>query len=348
MSERPTIKDVARLAGVSVATASRALSGTRPVQPAYRERVTAAAAELDYNPNLTARALRIAKSGAIGMVIPMIDNPFFPSQGRPMAPCILSTVPSLVSAVESLLETNGYSLLLCSSQENVQLEAERLRALADRQVDGLLVSAASQVASVEALTRAAESVPLVQLDQRAPGVLSPFVGIDDSAGMRDVVAHLAGRGRRRLAFIGASDENWSGMRRRDGFVRWAGELDPSAPTRMRLGAFTRDFGRSAAVELLSADRDIDALVCANDLIALGAFDAAHELGRSVPGDVAVTGYDDIIVATASNPTLTTVAQPVGEIARVALETLWATIRGPASPVADVVDLPGRLVVREST
>ena len=333
MSERPTIKDVARLAGVSVATASRALSGTRPVQPAYRERVTAAAAELDYNPNLTARALRIAKSGAIGMVIPMIDNPFF---------------PSLVSAVESLLETNGYSLLLCSSQENVQLEAERLRALADRQVDGLLVSAASQVASVEALTRAAESVPLVQLDQRAPGVLSPFVGIDDSAGMRDVVAHLAGRGRRRLAFIGASDENWSGMRRRDGFVRWAGELDPSAPTRVRLGAFTRDFGRSAAVELLSADRDIDALVCANDLIALGAFDAAHELGRSVPGDVAVTGYDDIIVATASNPTLTTVAQPVGEIARVALETLWATIRGPASPVADVVDLPGRLVVREST
>ena len=163
-----------------------------------------------------------------------------------------------------------------------------------------------------------------------------------------MVAHLAGRGRRRLAFIGASDENWSGMRRRDGFVRWAGELDPSAPTRMRLGAFTRDFGRSAAVELLSADRDIDALVCANDLIALGAFDAAHELGRSVPGDVAVTGYDDIIVATASNPTLTTVAQPVGEIARVALETLWATIRGPASPVADVVDLPGRLVVREST
>lgn len=333
MSERPTIKDVARLAGVSIATASRALSGTRPVQPAYRERVTAAAAELDYNPNLTARALRSAKTGAIGMVIPMIDNPFF---------------PSLVSAVESLLETNGYSLLLCSSQENVALEAERLRALADRQVDGLLVSAASQVASVEALTRAAELVPLVQLDQRAPGVLSPFVGIDDSAGMREVVEHLAGRGRRRLAFIGASDENWSGMRRRDGFVRWAGELDPSAPTRMRLGTFTREFGRAAARELLTEDREIDALVCANDLIALGALDAAHELGRSVPSEVAVTGYDDIIVATASNPTLTTVAQPVDEIARVALETLWATIRGPASPVADVVDLPGRLVVREST
>ncbi|GAB3309857.1 substrate-binding domain-containing protein [Epidermidibacterium keratini] len=319
MTERPTIKDVARLAGVSIATASRALSGTRPVQPAYRERVTAAAAELDYNPNLTARALRSAKTGAIGMVIPMIDNPFF---------------PSLVSAIESLLETNGYTLLLCSSQENIELEAQRLRALTDRQVDGLLISAASQTDSVEAVARTAELVPLVQLDQRAPGVASPFVGIDDSAGMRSIVEHLASRGSRRTAYLGASDENWSGMRRRDGFVRWTAESDPSARERIRLGSFTREFGRSGALELLRADREIDALVCANDLIALGALDAAHELGLSVPGDVAVTGYDDIIVATASNPTLTTVAQPVADIARIAVETLWDTIGRGANPTAD--------------
>lgn len=332
MTERPTIKDVARAAGVSPATASRALSGSRPVHAHLRERVRIAASQLEYNPNLAARALRSAKTGAIGMVVPMIDNPFF---------------PSLVSAAESLLQEQGYSLLLCSSQDDVDLEAQRIRALTERQVDGLLISAASRVHSAGALSRAAELVPVVLLDQCTDDVDAPFVGVDDVGGMHDLIEHLVARGRRRMAFIGASDENWSGMRRRHGFEQYAAAVDPRCGTRMRLGTFTRDYGRSAAHDLLEQDPRIDALVCANDLIALGALDAARERSLTVPDDLAVTGFDDIDVATASTPRLTTVSQPVPQIAATGVQILLSAVVGEREP-ASLTELRGSLVVREST
>lgn len=331
MSDRPTIKDVAKAAGVSVATVSRALSGTRPVQPHLREKVQRAADDLSYSANFMARALRQARSGAIGMVVPAIDNPFF---------------PSLVSATESVLQENGYALLLCSSQESVALESQRLDTLVERHVDGLLVSATSQENSATALSRVASSVPVVQLDQRSSGPSTPFVGVDDSAGMQEIIGLLHQSGHRKLCFVGAGDENWSGMRRREGFERWATRVDPSSRSRMRLGGFTREFGQSAARELLSAHPDIDAIVCANDLLALGALDAARSLGWSVPGRVAITGFDDIVVATASDPMLTTVRQPVERIVALAVETLLAGVRGEPAE-STLVELRGTLIRRDS-
>ena len=327
---RPTIKDVAEAAGVSVATVSRALSGARGVRPEHKSLVIRTADAMGYRPHSIAQALRRSRTGAIGMVIPRIDNPFF---------------PQLVAEAERALHTRGFSLLLCSSDDDPAIEAARIEVLLDRQVDGLLISASSQEDSAAAISAAALKVPTVQFDQRAPAVATPFVGIDDAAAMAQLVALLIGNGSQRLAYIGAGHENWSGLRRSSGFEQSARALDPGSPARMQLGEFTRDYGRQAAHRLLQEDPSIDAIVCGNDLIAIGVLDAARELNLKVPHDLQVTGFDDINVATVSNPALTTVRQPVTRIVDTAVEILLTMISG--TPSDTVVELPVELVVRGS-
>lgn len=331
MNRRPTVKDVADAAGVSVATVSRALSGARAVKPEHRKIVVMTAERLGYQPHTIARALRSSRTGAIGMVVPKIDNPFF---------------PQLVSEAERVLHGHDLALLLCSSDDNPAIEARRMEVLAARHVDGMLVAPASQKASAPALDAMAARLPVVQFDQRVPEVHTPFVGVDDAVGIAAVIDHLVATGRTRLAFIGANAQNWSGRRRLDGFKAWARSSDPTAIQRMTVGDFTRDFGYRATFDTLQADPSIGALVCANDLIALGALDAATELGIPVPDGLAITGFDDINVATACRPTLTTVRQPVTDIVETAVSILLDLIGG--KPHGDTeIQLPVNLVVRGS-
>ncbi|MGO2931976.1 LacI family DNA-binding transcriptional regulator [Microbacterium sp.] len=331
MSRRPTVKDVAEAAGVSVATVSRALSGVRAVRPDLREVVVRTAENLGYRPHSIAQALRRSRSGAIGMVVPKIENPFF---------------PQLVGHADRVLQGHNLALLLCSADDDPVTEAKRISILAERQIDGLLISPCSQSASAQALADAAARMPVVQFDQRTPSVHAPFVGVDDAAGIATVTAHLVATGRRRVAFIGADTDNWSGGRRREGFETWARSMDPTALGRMESGDFSREFGHGAARRLFSADEDIDAIVCANDLLALGALDAATELAIDVPSRLAITGFDDINIATVSRPTLTTVRQPVAEIVETAIGILLRAIEGDEDDVSDVL-LPVELVIRDS-
>lgn len=331
MNRRPTVKDVADAAGVSVATVSRALSGARAVKPEHREIVVLAAERLGYQPHSIARALRSARTGAIGMVVPKIDNPFF---------------PQLVSEAERVLQGHDLALLLCSSDDDPATEARRMRVLAERHVDGMLISPASQTASAPALEKMAARLPVVQFDQRVPEVHTPFVGVDDAAGIAAVTDHLVATGRTRLAFIGANEQNWSGRRRLDGFKAWARSSDPTAIERMAVGDFSREFGHRAALDILQTYPGVEALVCANDLIALGALDAASQLGILVPESLAITGFDDINVATACRPTLTTVRQPVADIVETAVSILLDLIGGKPSDDSEI-QLPVHLIVRGS-
>ncbi|MBH0130697.1 LacI family DNA-binding transcriptional regulator [Salinibacterium sp. NK8237] len=331
MSRRPTVKDVAEAAGVSVATVSRALSGARVVRPELQELVVRTADALGYRPHLIAQALRRSRSGAIGMIVPKIENPFF---------------PQLVGHADRVLQQHNLALLLCSADDDPELEAKRISILAERQIDGLLISPCSQSASAPALAEIAARMPVVQFDQRVPTVATPFVGIDDAAGIAAVTAHLGRSGRRRLAFIGADTDNWSGQRRTDGFEAWADAEDPSARQRILAGDFSREFGHDAAMQLLAADGQIDAIVCANDLLALGALDAATELGIGVPDQLAITGFDDINIATVSRPTLTTVRQPVAEMVEKAIGILLNAIDGAVEEPVDI-RLPVELIIRGS-
>ncbi|MFC4001713.1 LacI family DNA-binding transcriptional regulator [Prauserella oleivorans] len=323
-----TIHDVAKLAGVSTSTVSRVLSRSRSVQPESARKVLAAAEELGYRYNAVARALRTHRSNTIGMLVPQISNPFF---------------PALVEAVERRLQAESLELFLCDSQRDVEVEARRLRALVERQVDGIIISPYDFTASAPAVADLVGRIPIIQVDRRVEGSLTDWVGVDDAAGFAQVVDHLVATGRRRLAFVSSQLTNYSAHARLSAITTTLDDHGLSLAQPPLLGSFEVAWGLDAA-ERIDLTR-VDAVVCGNDAIALGMLRGLRRAGVSVPGDVAVTGFDDISFAAISDPPLTTVSQRwdvmAGECVRLLLEPAG---RGAARRVA----VTPTLQVREST
>ena len=326
---RATIHDVARLAGVSIASVSRTLTGARRVRPDVAERVRAAAEQLGYQADQVGRSLRRQETQTIGLVIADITNPFF---------------PALVQAVEGELREAGLGLLLADAQNDPGIEALGVRLLLGRRVDALLITPVDQRRSTAAVMSAARSVPVVQLDRVASGDVH-YVGMDHDRAIADVLAHLAAGGRRHFAMIGSDPSMSTSWARQSAFVERASRLDPAAPDRVQVGDYSVEWGRTAAALIVERWPEVDALVCANDLIGVGALQELHRRGVAVPQRVAVTGFDDTLLAAASEPALTTVRQPVAEMAKRAVEIV--TGAPPAEPVVRVSP-PARLIVRASS
>ncbi|MGW2281322.1 LacI family DNA-binding transcriptional regulator [Streptomyces sp. NPDC001770] len=300
-----TLKDVAALSGCSVATVSRVMAGTRPVGEEIAARVRAAAETLGYVPNQVARSLRSRSTGTVGLVLPQITNPFY---------------PSLVRELTYALHGYGRAALLADCDDDPGVEAGRIADLLGRRVDAMLVVPVDEHLSRTAVADAAAKVPLVLLDRGCGPGVADLVAVDNTAGIALVLDHLAATGRRRPCFIGAAGTDSAAAERRAAFGASAGTLFPGgerAP--VELGDFSVAWGRTA-VDRLWPYRP-DAVVCANDLIAIGALQRLRELGADVPGDVAVTGFDDVPMASLTAPALTTVRQPVHELAAEAVALL---------------------------
>lgn len=310
---------------------SRTLSGVQTVDPDLAARVRATAERLGYRANRVARALRRQSTQTIGLVVPDLTNPFF---------------PAVVQAVERRLRTLGLSLLLCDAGNDVELEAELVRGLFAHQIDGLLISACDRIASRHAIRFAASRTPLVQIDRRAL-VDVAYVGVDQASAMREIVEHLRGQGCRRFAYITPHPEISTAKERLDEFLRCALPVDPDVASRVHLGDFSLDWGHQAASGICDAGPLPDAIVCANDLIAIGALQALRERGVSAPRDVAVTGFDDTVLAIASEPQLTTIHQPLEDLGKQAAAALHEAIADPRLPPRSAV-LPATLVVRASS
>jgi LacI family transcriptional regulator len=330
-SARVSIQDVARVAGVSSATVSRVLTGARSVRPDSAAAVHAAVAQLNYRPNQLGRALRRQTSLVIGMVVPSIDNPFF---------------PAVIQTVERNLRERGYALLLSTSEDDPQVEAERVEMLVDRQVDGLLISPCRRSESKDAVVDAAGRVPLVQIDRAIDGRSIDFIGVDDAWGIASIVDLITDMKPRYVAYLGGKLTNWSGNARHAAFRALTSERRRHLRTVIRLGEFSEAWGHEAAIELLSSDKPPDAFVCGNDLIAVGVVEACEELGLNVPSDVVVSGYDDIPLARMCRPPLTTVRQPVDELSARAVELLLDRTREPRRRPRQVL-LKTDLVIRNS-
>jgi LacI family transcriptional regulator len=227
---------------------------------------------------------------------------------------------SLIQAFERALNEVGMGLLLTDAQLSIPQELRCVRDLIDRQVDGLIISPCDLQGSKAAVEEAMKWVPVVQADRYCTNK-APRVITDAQATIELAISHLQSSGYSTIAFVGASTTASTARDRELAFKRQAARLDPLAPERILKGSFTVEWGREAAEILTNRWPEVDAVVCANDLIAVGLLQGLRDLGRSVPSEIGVTGCDDTLYAKVSQPTLTTVTQPLDLIAAAAVELI---------------------------
>jgi len=327
------LKDVARLAGVHTATASRALNERTAgmVSPETVERVREAADALGYRVNRVARGLKMRRSFTVGMLIPDITNPFF---------------PRMVRGAEDSLHEAGFTLVLADTDNDPDQERRHRDVMLERQVDGLLLATARRRDRVIDALIAAE-VPFVLVNRTVDRGRVAAVIPDDRAGMALAVEHLYAQGHRRIGHVGGPTVTSSGARRAEGFLKAlrARGLEPG-PTAEAQG-FTIEAGREAAPAVLGAAARPSAIVAANDLVALGVLDAAHAMGLSCPEDVSIIGFNDMAFIDRLSPPLTSVRIDEYELGRRAAKLLLSLIADPSSKRKTVMLAP-ELVVRGST
>lgn len=315
-----TLRDVAALADVSISTASRVLSGSRSTGADISLRVKQAAQELGYRGNVIAAALRKSKTQTMGMVVPRISNPFF---------------PTLVEAVERHLQADDIVLFLCDSRESTEIESKRIAALLARKVDGLLVVPQSYEGSAAALNAAAREVPLVIVDRDVIDVDAPTVRSSDETGIGLILDHLVEQGVRRARLISAALTTGTARRRHDAFIHGAAQrsIEISPPL---LGAFSLEWGR-AVMDEIDPLTELEAIVCGNDLIAAGVLQSTTRRGIHVPHDLMVVGYDDSAIAESMG--ITTVRQPSEKIASTAVGLVREGASGNRTTVLEPALIP---------
>lgn len=330
--KKPAIKDVARLAGVAVGTVSNVLNERPSVTPETRERVLAVIEELGYVPNASARRLRSGEITTIGAVVLDLANPFFTEMAR---------------GIEDRLSQDGFTLMLASSDEDIERERRYLDLLLRQGVRGLLVMPSSNDVSHLRQIRD-RGTDVVLLDYVSRDLDS--VGVDDVAGGALAAAHLLDGGRTRLALLNGPrtvrqcEERYAGAER----AILTRELDPSMLTEVTMQApLTVDIAEAATNELLDRPGPPpDGILCVNDIVALGVLQALRTRGISVPDDIAVVGYDDVMFAPMLATPLTSVRQPVRELGWTAADILLR----PSSDdtVQRHVEFVPELIVRASS
>jgi LacI family transcriptional regulator, galactose operon repressor len=325
------IREVAGRAGVSPTTVSHVVNATRFVSHEIRARVMEAMTELGYHPNAVARSLRRGRTHTLGLVLPDSANPYFAELGR---------------GIETAAFGRNYSVVLCNTEGEELRERVYVDLLTRRQVDGLLyVPAGSRVDVLRDLLR--QALPVVLVDRDLPGAPIDVVLSDKRGGAYLATRHLIALGHRRIGCIGGPSSLLMSGQRLQGYRDALAEADlPIDESLVLRGDYHPQSGWAAARSLLASPVPPTAIFAANDLMAIGVLRAAGELGRRVPDDLAVVGFDDIELASYTTPPLTTVSQSASEVGRAAVELLLQRLADPARPPVRRT-LETRLVVRAS-
>ncbi|QNE20087.1 LacI family transcriptional regulator [Kribbella qitaiheensis] len=319
------ILDVAALAGVSVGTASKALNDTGQLSPATRERVRRAADQLGFTPDTRGRALQSGRTFTVALLTT-------DSSGRFSNP--------IMRGVEDVLSAGELATILCDTRDDPLREQHYLRSLAARRVDGIVVTGRR----TEPRTPIDVSLPVVYALAASTDRADTSVIVDEQQGAASVVEHLRGLGRTRIAHVTGPDNHRSAAERASGVVDHAGTIFAGE---VLFGDWSEQWGRQATDLLLRRHPELDAITCGSDQIARGACDRLRELGRAVPEDIAVTGYDNWpVMALASRPPLTSVDLQLEELGRHSAQLLLEAIAGTRRH--GILELPTRLVPREST
>jgi LacI family transcriptional regulator, repressor for deo operon, udp, cdd, tsx, nupC, and nupG len=326
-----TISEVAKIAGVSVATISRVLNDSPLVSEKTRSRVKKVIKDLDYHPNVVAQNLSSSKSRILLALVPNISNPFH---------------AEIVHGINKVVYARGYNLLLCETHGIREREDAFFNMLKQKIVEGML--AIDPAVSADNLRNYGASYPIIQCCEYKNGVDLPYVGIDDEQGAFAAVSHLIATGCRQIAMVNASGSFGFARLRRAGYLRalQAHGLtpDPGMVIEYNMG---EDSGEIVAKRLLNLKRRADGIFFDYDVVAVGAQRALIDAGVRVPEDVSIVGFDGSDMTLICTPTLTTVAQPAYQIGLKSAEMLFAVMEGRALAEKRVT-LEFELKVRQST
>lgn len=328
-----TIRDVARLANVSVATVSNALNSSDRVSPELLARVRAAVEKLSYTPHAGARSLRKRSSGLLGLVVGDITNPFF---------------SDLFEAVEDAAAANGYLVLLCNSSERSEREEAHLRMLRTQRIDGLILAPTGAASMNRAALLAQLEVPVVLVDRAMDGLGYDAVVLDNRKAGLNATSHLIARGHRRIGLINGPEIVRTAADRMQGYreaLLSAGL--PFDPALVRDAGFRERPAYDAFVDLMALPEPPTAIFATNNLMTIGVVSALADRGLSCPEDISLVGIDDLPWADAVLPRLTAIAQPVRAMGEAAFALLAERIAGTRLGPGTTTVLAPRLVVRRS-
>jgi len=327
----PTIYQVAERAGVSLSTVSRVLNGKASVNKVLKERVEKAVKELNYRPNSVARSLANNRTDSVGVLVPELNAPFF---------------GDLMQAVESTLRAADKHVIISVGRNCLETEKDAVEFLISRNCDALIMHA--EALSDEYLLELNQSkLPVALVNRQVKGLPEACTSLDNEKGGYLATRHLLELGHKDIAYISGPTDKCDASLRLEGHKRALSEAGlPTNPQLIFNGDYSEEDGKIGLLELMARDVPFTALVCANDWMASGAISCARDLGMSLPHDLSVVGFDDVVFAHHVFPRLTTVSNPIAEMAEMSAKYILNKVYGQANNVQ--LYFEPSLVVREST
>lgn len=332
-----TIKDIARHAGVSHTTVSRALHHSPLISTQTTERIQEIASELGYNPSVAARSLKTNRSQALGVIVSHIADPYF---------------SEILQGIDDVAQENGYSLFIASAQHNPTRENAIVQTMREHRVDGVILCS-PHFTPEQSSQLQSYNIPIVAINNQAAEDYRFTIYHDDVDGSRQASQHLIGLGHKRIAYLGDASSGRTTQERLSGFRQAMEEADlPIRPEFVhQLAGNSAEQGQAGLEYLLNLSERPTAVICYNDMIAVGVLKGSRQAGVRVPGDLSVTGFDNIMYSDFTQPPLTTIDQPKrflgAEAARMMLAQLSSVNNSTPNEIR-IKRLKGMLIIRQST
>lgn len=326
-----TLKDVAKVAGVSYATVSRALSGSTEIGEETRRRILKLCKEMGYTPNSVARSMVKRRTDILGLIVTSMNNPF---------------MSELTAHLEIYARKRGYNLMVCNSSYDHDLEKEVFTLLVSRQVDGIIIIPVGHE-SYESLRPLTDQVPTVFISENMQNYPENYVSVDNFKGMQIATEYLYSLGHRDILYFGARQDSKTHQLRLDGYLSTCEKLgiEPHV-LRSSYSRSSREVGYAMAGEYFSRKNSETAILCAADMLAIGVMQAAYEAGIRIPKDLSLMGFDNISFSALPQIDLTTINQPTQQMAIAAVDMLLDRVKSPEAEHSKLI-LPPSLIVRKS-